>query len=258
MKFIVSHKITRQLLQQWSSLKPLIICSFYFWNPGNELQKTKEGLMRTILQQLLRDVPSLAPKICPRRWALLSICGLVASSVMPYWTWAEIMESFLLMVPHIGKLFNLALFIDGLDEFDGNHQELVDIVQLLGKHEGSKICVSSRPWNIFSDAFVSNPSLRMEDLTAEYIEIFVRGQFNGTRAFKELDIANPIATEHLVRSITRKAKGVFLWVSVVARALCEGLSDGDKFSDLLAQIYGALTTRTWALGGSLPYAEAYQ
>ncbi|KAI1751782.1 hypothetical protein F4782DRAFT_504231 [Xylaria castorea] len=236
MKFIVSHQRTKQLLQQWSGSKPLVICSFYFWNPGNELQKAKNGLMRTFLQQFLRTIPSLAPKICPRRWALLSICGLVASSAMPNWAWAELMESFLLIVPHIGKLFNLALFIDGLDEFDGNHQELVDIVQLLGKHEGTKICVSSRPWNIFSDAFVSNPSLRMEDLTAEDIEIFVRGQFNGTRAFKELDVADPIATEHLVRSITKKAKGVFLWVSVVACALCEGLSDGDRFSDLLAEL----------------------
>ncbi|KAI0553612.1 hypothetical protein F4679DRAFT_529854 [Xylaria curta] len=155
---------------------------------------------------------------------------------MPNWAWAELMENILLIAPHIGKLFNLALSIDGLDEFDGNHQELVDIFQLLGKHEGSKICVSSRPWNIFSDAFVSNPSLRMEDLAAKDIEIFVRGQFNGTRAFKELDIANPIATEQLVRLITKKAKGVFLWVSVVARGLCEGLSDGDKFSDLLAEL----------------------
>ncbi|KAJ8119202.1 hypothetical protein ONZ43_g3805 [Nemania bipapillata] len=236
MKFIISNPKTKQLLQQWSGSIPLVICSFYFWNPGNELQKAKNGLMRTLIQQFLRTIPSLAPKICPRRWALLSICGIAASSSMPDWAWPELMETFLLIVPHIGKLFNLALFIDGLDEFDGNHQELVDVVQLLGSHGGSKVCVSSRPWNIFRDAFVSSPSLRMEDLTAEDIEIFVRAQFNGTQAFKELDGANPTATEHLVRSITRKAKGVFLWVSVVARALCEGLSDGDRFSDLLAEL----------------------
>lgn len=53
----------------------------------------------------------------------------------------------------------LAIFVDGLDEYHGNHQELVAYLQQLQKAPCIKLCVSSRAWNVFADAFQVGSSL---------------------------------------------------------------------------------------------------
>ena len=55
--------------------------------------------------------------------------------------------------------------IDGLDEFDGNPKDLVDLILGIAKYSHVKVCVASRPWLVFSDAFEDRPSLRLEHLT---------------------------------------------------------------------------------------------
>lgn len=44
-------------------------------------------------------------------------------------------------------------FIDGLDEYDDDHFDLIDLMFKTVKNEEIKICLSSRPWNCFGDAF---------------------------------------------------------------------------------------------------------
>ena len=45
------------------------------------------------------------------------------------------------------------LFIDGLDEYVGDHVELIEIIRDLSDTKNIKLCVSSRPWPCFEDAF---------------------------------------------------------------------------------------------------------
>jgi hypothetical protein len=40
---------------------------------------------------------------------------------------------------------SLFFFIDGLDEFKGEHPELIGIFQEVSQHPSVKICLSSRP-----------------------------------------------------------------------------------------------------------------
>ncbi|KAI8628803.1 hypothetical protein F5Y19DRAFT_97016 [Xylariaceae sp. FL1651] len=252
MKFIVGHRTTTKILKKWSTTRPLLTVSYYFWNAGSELQKTQTGLLRTLLLQCLEAMPTLASKICPRRWAFVKIFGPRAYLSVPEWTWAELIESFSLIVPFIGKSFNLAMFIDGLDEFDGVHQKLIDFVQLFHSQPAAKICVSSRPWNIFVDAFTCNPSLRMQDLTSSDIRLFVNQRFEHTKGYHELKEMIPLEAAKFISVIIEKAQGVFLWVSIVVNALCEGLTEGDRLSDLQAELdrvpsdLSELYTKLWA------------
>lgn len=39
----------------------------------------------------------------------------------------------------------ICLFIDGLDKYEGDHSDVVEILQGLAKSEDVKICLSSRP-----------------------------------------------------------------------------------------------------------------
>lgn len=44
-------------------------------------------------------------------------------------------------------------FIDSLDEFDGNYATIVHIIKDLAASPYIQICLSSRPWNVFLNAF---------------------------------------------------------------------------------------------------------
>jgi hypothetical protein len=82
---------------------------------------------------------------------------------------AELLEAFKRLVLEVTKSKKMFLLIDGLDEYHGDHSEQLKLVEfvysLLSLSSNIKICVSSRPWNIFADAFHTSPSLRVEDLT---------------------------------------------------------------------------------------------
>lgn len=60
----------------------------------------------------------------------------------------------------------LCIFIDGLDEYEGDE---MDLIKLFGKGAISphvKICVSSRPHVAFTEAFLPlTPALALHDLT---------------------------------------------------------------------------------------------
>ncbi|KAF4969052.1 hypothetical protein FZEAL_10306 [Fusarium zealandicum] len=53
-------------------------------------------------------------------------------------------------------------FIDGLDESDGDHSELVELVRRVNEKPNVKICTSSRPWDVLKDNYERNPMLRLE------------------------------------------------------------------------------------------------
>ncbi|KAF2453283.1 hypothetical protein BDY21DRAFT_263984, partial [Lineolata rhizophorae] len=57
-----------------------------------------------------------------------------------------------------------AIFIDGLDKFDGDHSDVINLVLWLRTQPNVKICLASRPWNVFSDALKSRISLCLERL----------------------------------------------------------------------------------------------
>ncbi|KAI3317150.1 hypothetical protein HD806DRAFT_541551 [Xylariaceae sp. AK1471] len=232
MKFLTGHLRLRDLLTQWSGSRPFILARFYFWNAGTAIQRTQEGLLRTLLYQCLTQRPQLIPKVCPRRWALFKVFGRKANHVAPSWTWEELLESFSAFDLFVGQQFNLAIFIDGLDEFDGKHENLLEFVNLFHSKAGRKICVSSRPWNVFHDAFMTNPSLRLENLTGGDIGAYVRGNLESSPGFREYKVALPVQSDKLVETIITKAQGVFLWVSIVILAILEGLSEGDKWEEL--------------------------
>ncbi|KAI0470737.1 hypothetical protein GGR56DRAFT_143317 [Xylariaceae sp. FL0804] len=232
MKYVITHPKLRELLEKWSATKPLVVASFYFWKAGTAIQRSQEGLLRTLLHQCLSQQPWLVPEVCPRRWALCKIFGHKATPGKPKWTCRELLESLSDFSLHAGSDFNLALLIDGLDEYDGEHDDLLGLLRTFQDHSGTKVCVSSRPWNVFQDAFTRNPNLRLEDLTRDDLDTYVRGRFASSAAFGEYQVVFRSRADHLVQDILDKAQGVFLWVTLVLNAILEGLREGDSMEDM--------------------------
>jgi hypothetical protein len=95
-----------------------------------------------------------------------------------------------------------------------------------------KICVASRPWLVFEDAFQRLPSLCLEDLTAPDIYLFVSEKLRGSSMFISLEERQPQEAKHLIAEVTGKVSGVFLWVRLVVLSLLEGLRESDNITDL--------------------------
>jgi hypothetical protein len=56
MRMLFSSPRTRQLLCEWYQSNPIIVSSFFFWNSGSALQMSEEGLLRSLLSQVLEEI----------------------------------------------------------------------------------------------------------------------------------------------------------------------------------------------------------
>ncbi|KAH0427707.1 small s protein [Colletotrichum camelliae] len=65
MKMLSRDERTGHYLLDWSAGSRLLMLSFYFWNPGTPLQKSLEGLLRSIISQALNECSELAEKLFP-------------------------------------------------------------------------------------------------------------------------------------------------------------------------------------------------
>ncbi|KAI1052591.1 hypothetical protein LB507_009842 [Fusarium sp. FIESC RH6] len=230
MKYLAHHESTVRHLEKCAGELPLLFCHFYFWEATTEeLQHSREGLIRTLLWQCLAKNPHLVRKVTPRRWA--------AYHALHGWegpSWDELQETFQNLASLNHSSFKLVLFIDGLDEFDGDPADLVMWIKEIVTKFTIKLCVGSRPWNAFSDAFEQYPTLTMQTLTAPDIRTYINGHFNTSRAFRDWQVLSPDGTEALRQDLIKRADGVFLWVYIVVRELMSALEKGKSLHDLHA------------------------
>lgn len=227
MKFIADHPATKAALSQWAGSNRMLIASYYFWSVGTEMQKSQQGLLQTLLFEILRCCPDLIPITCRARWTSETV------DLQQPWTLSELRTSIRNLSLDNGQNYKFCFFIDGLDEYQGDHIDFCeDLVSLLSA-TSIKLCVSSRPWNVFEDAFglIQEYKLYIHELTRadifkyaqERLQRHPRWKFICTRSQKAFS---------LIESITEKSRGVFLWVFMVTNLLREGLTNDDSFSDL--------------------------
>ena len=229
MKFLLNHTKTIESLRSWAGPKRLVTASFFFWNAGPSIQKSQEGLFRSLLYEILSQCPELTRTICSSK----------AKTFRPFvgehepWTRQELWHAISRLKDQCGAGARFCFFIDGLDEYDGEPDHIVSVLESLRDWPDVKLCVSSRPYNEFRDAFgrPSDPQLALEDLTYEDIEFYVQITLEENPRFKALK-ARDDRSQDLVQEIVAKAQGVFLWVILVVKSLLKGLRNADRVCDL--------------------------
>jgi hypothetical protein len=124
-------------------------------------------------------------------------------------------------------------FIDGLDEYGGDHSEIIRLLSSLKKSSNIKMCISSRPLNMFEDAYgrSKDRKLYLQDLARDDIRKYVSSKFEEHPAW-DIVAVDDSRSRALLDEINKKAQGVFLWVFLVVRSLLEELTNGDTFSFL--------------------------
>lgn len=216
-------------LEKWAGNQPLLIVSFYFWAVGSQMQRSKEGMLRTLLHELLEQAePEMIAKIAPESWEALC---LFDDDPRPYSE--DLLQRMLSRALKCLSTKNkICIFIDGLDEFKGEHCDLIEFFRDILCTHPIKLCISSRPWQLFADAFHDTPSLKLEDLTLADITAYIQSQLHPDPAFALLRALEPSFADNLVSNIAAKADGVFLWVNLVVASLQKGIQAGDRISDL--------------------------
>jgi hypothetical protein len=255
MRYIYDHPLTKEGLNFRAGPTRLTVAGFFFWNSGTSDQRSQLGLLRALLFRILKQHPDLIPVILPWLWA-----KRYSQSLNPFdhheqesLPLSRLMEAFRLLLKQDMVEMKLCLFIDGLDEYDGDHSTIAQLFVQIAESPNVKVCLSSRPLLEFDDCFSSFPGLRLQDLTVEDIRKYVNDNLKSSQRYQALSLQEPIEAPALVEEIVSKADGVFLWVKLVVKSLLSGLGKHDDISDLqhrllllpsdLEKLYGLMLNR---------------
>ncbi|KAF2111502.1 hypothetical protein BDV96DRAFT_184131 [Lophiotrema nucula] len=233
LKFLANHPRTNQMLAAWAEEKKLVTAKYFFWNAGNDLQKSKEGLLRSLLFEVLRQCPALIHPVCSWMPFYFALGDHADSS----WSLEMLLQCFSRLSKQTETSTKFCFFIDGLDEYDGDCFDLIEAIKKLSGCRAIKVCVSSRPWFAFRDAFGKSPQrmIKLEDLTRNDIALYVRHKIERHERYNILHMKDGQSQE-LVQQIVDKADGVFLWVFLVTKSILHGLTNADRISDLQRRI----------------------
>ncbi|OTA54770.1 hypothetical protein K449DRAFT_426090 [Hypoxylon sp. EC38] len=237
MKFIAQHGRTWELLHKISSEAVQIRASFLFHDRGTSLQKSFEGLLRSLLFQII-------DKLGPYK---ATVVVLLKPLLDKHWSSKERrfrnsiiddLESCIaaLLQQNYVKL-DMFFLLDALDEYDGQPDFVCGFIKELMKMTNSpnklKILFSSRPWETFQGQFAAVPSIRVQDFTKGDIETYCWGIVDS----KGEEISTKL--DHIVPIVINRADGVFLWVKLVLLELTnEALrgNDSDGLANILSSI----------------------
>ncbi|KAL8942792.1 MAG: hypothetical protein Q9211_001246 [Gyalolechia sp. 1 TL-2023] len=225
-------------LKVWAKDRSLQVYKFYFWNSGSILQKSQNGLFRSLLYEMFTQRPALVEATLP---------DVVSSTLdLPFeelselrrgqewrtWTLRELKKCFLAALEQTAKTTRYCFLIDGLDEFDGNYFELTSFLKEIANQTHVKFCLSSRPLLALEQELGAYPKLQLQDLTKGDIRAFAQDNLLNHARFRSLADEQTAVSAELINDIVEASSGVFLWVRLVVKSLLEGLSNHDELSDL--------------------------
>ena len=203
------------------------------------MQKSQQGLLQSLLREICGQCEELVPIVFPFRWKRYHEIGAT-------WTRQELSEAFKKLSEQRLLSLKFCFFVDGVDEYDGeDHTHIINVLKNLNTSPSVKICLSSRPWNIFVKAFGTNSHQRLllEDHNKYDIQQYVKNKFQEDEQFAMFQSKEPQSSD-LVDQIVQNAQGVFLWVRIVVNSLLRGLSNDDNLSDLQRRLQSLPTTLT--------------
>ncbi len=218
MSFLCHHPRTKISLRVWSRKRSLLMPRFFFWSGGTLLQKSIEGLLRSLIWQILNELPDL---------------DVGFDQPIAAWTERRLRTTLRKLVQLALKSHTICFFIDGMDEFAADHDELVAFIRQAMQGTDVKVCLSSRPYRAFKEAFRSSAKLRLQDLTRNDIKKFLIDTFQGMEQASSSSVSeDPLWPEKVTLRISLRAEGIFLWVALAARDQMHGLRNGDSLTQL--------------------------
>ncbi|KAH7308643.1 hypothetical protein B0I35DRAFT_99228 [Stachybotrys elegans] len=234
-KFLVDNLDLTRYLGAWTNGAKVVVASYFFWVNGTETQKSQEGLLRSLLYDLLRQNPPAIKKVFPQWWQWFE-AGYTDEDI-PSWTRQDLIKGLTRLLHGGLTSMKYCIFIDGLDEYEGEHEDLIRVIRGFVSYNNVKLCIASRPWNVFEAAFGDDVAFKMylEQFNRADIVLYVRDNLEHHPDFQRIRVRDSQA-DALLAEITSRAQGVFLWVYLVVRSLVRGLQNRDRIVDLYRRL----------------------
>jgi hypothetical protein len=260
MKYVLRDSRTRDYLHKWAQGRELVVAGFFFYELGTStLQKSQEGLFASILYEILHPHQKLLPSLfAPLR---NSRHGRTEEFT---WTLPELKVLFEALLSSSAEDVRICLFIDGLDEYrprdlsmnceeqvewtspsttlprkiNEGHREIVQIIKDMAQSSSLKLCVASRPLDVFAAAFTYCKQVKLSNLTRNDIRNYVihRLKVAASNRMALLMEHLPDSMSTLSWQIVSKADGVFLWVKLVIDRLSYLAECGERFEHLMTEL----------------------
>ena len=239
MKFAISHHLTRKLLSKYND-SFWVVAGFFFHDRGTTVQKSAEGFLREVLYQLIHHQKQLFVIVYSVFAKILQQKGHSTNnsqSLADGWTLKVLRDALELIGRKSTNEVNICLFVDALDEHDGNHRELILILRNIAQLTANpafrvRLALAGRPENVFKTAFQGCPGFAIHEYTTDDIRHYAEDRIKADMP-GELSIEYEEGLKPLVENIVRKAQGVFLWVRLVVDEIVEGVCEGDTTEELM-------------------------
>ncbi|KAB8527785.1 hypothetical protein FH972_025437 [Carpinus fangiana] len=242
MKYIWQDETLHKTLGEASN--PGITClkiSFFFSDRGTYFQKSFEGLLQSLIHQILKQEPLLATYVEP-------IFIKRGSTRETAWSLLELEAAFQNIVSQHDVKVHIFLLLDALDEYDGSKEMLCRWVEDMSDRPAQSsvhfsVLFASRPWNIFTDAFEFRPGFKMQDHTGDDIRKYAHRMIQDRPVLHQV-LSSPKLGPNVpdyndvVAQIVAGANGVFLWVSLTLDELLVHASNGIDRSELFKILSG--------------------
>jgi hypothetical protein len=218
MKFLAFNPLTVKHLKVWRS--DVQILTHFFWKPGQTLERNVDGMVLSLLHQVLDGRPGLCRRLCE---AQSSVRHKIS---YPDWSLEELSVALIWALQASSEGF--CIFLDGLDEAEELQHlpwpewKSAEVIHKLLKVDNIKLCASSREQGSFCSFFKDSFRLRIHQLNDRDIRLFVR---------ERLDIGG----NDLLYEIVRKAEGVFLWAALVVDRLNRAIRQGNATIEMLQE-----------------------
>ncbi|EJT68839.1 hypothetical protein, variant [Gaeumannomyces tritici R3-111a-1] len=199
-----------------------LVLSFFFHDRGHELERTPLGLYRSLLHQLLSQVPNALPDLIDTFEKNRKEFGQPGEK----WQWhqKQLQRFFELSLPNVLKTRSVWLFVDALDECgERNAVDLVKWFESLLRNP-FRVCFTCRHYPILAldGAF----EICLENENRDDISAYVQDQLS---AFHMRSFTIPAL-------ITARAEGVFMWARLVVRQVLDLDREGKRLGTIEAVI----------------------
>ncbi|KAI4115486.1 MAG: hypothetical protein LQ345_003915, partial [Seirophora villosa] len=230
MKFALKNPQTLQALTG-SRSEHWTFSSFFFHDRGSQAQKNLLAMLQELLHSILLQNTSFVQSALP----YYNVLRDEQRTRHPRWPLTQLKNTIQAVFKNSLVRANLCLFLDALDEHAGENEELVGMIwnwiTATDEKPASiriKICLASRPWEIFKKNFGQCPQFAIHEHTRGDIEAYTTQRIRNAMYTSELSLA----AANLIGQIVRDASGVFIWVRLVLDRVAQEIIDGTPFSIL--------------------------
>ena len=201
---------------------PFTVCVSVFLNGrGSILERSIEGFLRLALVQILQQQPDHFERI---RDHYIRAEKRFSESLLT--------DMLKVVVENVTDSGGVCFLIDALDELDDPPRRLVQLLESLIEvsrmhNNPARICVSGRPVHRIAPWLNNYLQLTLEDHTSSDISTYVMAKTSRLVTDDDAEVYMAFQLD-----ILEKAKGVFLWVTLVIEELLDGWEASDPVAGL--------------------------